>query len=264
MKKSSLSAAAIMAAIFVATPAHAERIPNVDDWGFSLSTGIDYSSGDYGQTEKTEILVVPLSARVKAGWIRLSATLPYLRIDSPGGVVIGPDGTPLPGVPTASGVREGLGDLSLAATASLPPAMLGGLHIDLTGRVKLPTSKDSDGLGTGETDYTVAADISYPIGNIAPFVTIGYRMPGDPEGFELRNSIRTSVGTSVVLGRMVAIASYDYARASSPLAEDAHELFGALNGPLNKQLNWTLYGIAGMSEGSPDAGVGALITFKFN
>lgn len=241
-----------------ATPALAETAGR-----FSVSTGVDYSSGDYGSAETTKILVAPVMASYRTDRLRLSATLPYLRI-SGSGVVLGPDGQPLPGVPTASGTRSGIGDLSFGATASLPPESLGGFEVDVGGRVKLPTSKKSKGLGTGKTDFSVSADVSYPVGRWAPFVTLGYRMPGDPTGVELDNSFTASIGSSLSLGRAVLIASYDYAESSSPLAKDSQELFAAVNAPVSRRVTWTGYGTAGLSDGAPDFGVGMLVSYKFN
>lgn len=231
-------------------------------FGLSFSTGIDYSTGDYGLAEDTEILVVPFSLRATTGNLAFTATLPYLRIDGPGGVVVGPGGEPLPGVPSEGGVREGLGDLSLGASYTIPAETLGGVELGLGGRVKLPTSSQSKQLSTGETDVTVSADLSYAAGPVVPFLNVGYRFLGDPEGQDLRNGPVASAGASVQMGQAVLIGSYDYARAISPLAEDSHELFGGLSGPVSSRLNITGYGIVGLSQGSPDLGVGVLLTFR--
>jgi hypothetical protein len=237
------------------TPADTAKRP-----GFSFSTGIDYSTGDYGQAEDTEILVVPLSARATVGNLAFTATVPYLRIDGPGGVVIGPGGEPLPGVPGTGGLREGIGDLTLGATYSVPAETLGGLELEFGGRVKLATSDEDKQLSTGQTDFTATTEISYPMGNLIPFVSLGYRFLGDPVGIDLRDGPTASVGTSILLGSSVLITSYDYAQASSPLAEDSHEIFAGFSTPLSSRFNLTAYGIAGLSQGSPDVGVGLLLT----
>jgi hypothetical protein len=260
MKLTAISLLAAAASI-AAAPALAEETPVYQ--GLSLSTGGDYSSGAYGGSAKTNIFVAPISITEKTGAWRFSASIPYLRISGPGNVVIGPDGRPLPGVPGVAGNRSGFGDLSLAATASLPD-VLGGFTVDLTGRVKLPTSRSSEHLGTGKTDFTMNADISYPIGNWAPFVDIGYRIPGRPSGVNLKDSVTASVGTSYAMGHTVLIASYDYSQASSPLAKDAQELFGAVSTPIARRVNATLYGIGGLSDGSPDYEAGLLFTLKLN
>lgn len=93
-------------------------------------------------------------------------------------------------------------------------------------------------------------------------MTLGYRIPGDPAGVDLRSGPTASVGASIPAGKAVAILSYDYARASSRLAEDSHELFGALSSPVSDRFTLTGYGSAGLSQGSPDVGVGLLMTLK--
>lgn len=261
-----ISAALVAGLATMAAPAAAQQvnIPAVEKrtnpFGLSFSTGVDYSTGDYGLDEKTKILVVPFSLRATAGDVAFTASLPYLRIDGPGGVVVGPGGEPLPGVPSEGGVREGIGDLSLGATYTVPAEHLGGLELGLGARVKLPTASKERQLSTGETDFTVSADVSYPIGTVVPFVNLGYRFLGDPDGFDLRDGPTASVGSSFQLGTAVLIASYDYARAISPLSEDSHEIFAGLSGPLTSGLTLTGYGIAGLSNGSPDFGVGLLVT----
>src|SRR3712207_3965262 len=102
-------------ALFAATPAVAADGPSL-----RLTTGVDYSRGDYGLDEDTKITVVPVTARLSTGPFAFTAALPYIRLDTPGGVVLGPDGNPLPGVPTTGGKTNGLGDLSLGAKYTLP------------------------------------------------------------------------------------------------------------------------------------------------
>jgi hypothetical protein len=81
---------------------------------------------------------------------------------------------------------------------------------------------------------------------------------------DLKNSVTASVGASYALDKTVFIASYDYAQASSPLAKDAHEIFAAASAPLTSHLNWTFYGIAGLSDGSPDYEAGLLLSYRLH
>jgi hypothetical protein len=184
-----------------------------------------------------------------------------LNIDGPGGVVVGPDGQPLPGVPAIPGSRGGIGDVSLGATYTIRPAV-SGLEIGLAGRVKLPTSPGSKHLGTGKTDFKFSTDISYAVGAIVPFVNLGYRFLGSPPGIDLRDGPTASVGFSAPLGKTVLIVSYDYARATTRVTDDSHELFGGLSVPVTERFTLTGYGVAGLSKGSPDVGAGLLITAK--
>jgi hypothetical protein len=238
-----------------------------EEFRFAFSTGFIYSSGNYGARESTDIYLVPFSARMSSGPLRLSVTLPYLRIDSPGIVIGGGDGPPIiidPNAPSARTKREGFGDLSIGAAFTLPKDFLGPVDVDLSGRIKIPTSSTKKFLGTGKTDFAVATEFAYPIDTWAPYIRLGYRFFGDLPNIDLNNGMAASVGTTKQLGRIVAIVSYDYSRATTAAVEDAHELFGALSGPLTGSLNWTGYGIVGLSTGSPDFGLGLLLSAQIN
>lgn len=254
MKKLILAASAVAVAL-AATPALA-------DDGFTATTGVDYSRGDYGTGVDTDILIVPLSLRYKTGDLRFTATLPWLRIDGSsaivgdggGGVVIDPN--------APRTVRSGFGDVNLGAAWAIPEERL-GFGLELSGRVKLPTAKASRGLGTGQADFAVGAELSKSIGPVTPFVSLGYRMPGDPAGIDLHNAWNASVGASMAFGQTVLIASYDYRERTSDLSRDSEELFGAVSTPVSSRLNVTLYGSAGLTKGAPDFGVGSMIGVKF-
>jgi hypothetical protein len=237
------------------------------EFRIAVSSGMIYSSGDYGGPETTNIVVVPFSLRVSSGGLRVSATLPYLRIESPGNVVGGGDGPPIiigSNAPSARGVREGFGDLSLGAAFTLPSKLFDALDVDLSGRIKLPTSSSTKSLGTGKTDFALATEFSYSIETWAPYLRLGYRFFGDLPSINIRNGPSASVGTTKQIGRIVAIVSYDYSRATTPAVEDAHEVFAALSGPLSGALNWTGYGIVGLSAGSPNFGLGLLLSAQLN
>ena len=232
-----------------------------DAGSITFSTGLDFSTGHYGDTISTDIIVAPFVARVVASdWLSLSASIPYVRISGPG-VVLGPDGKPLPGFPVANTTRKGIGDLGISGTVSIPTGDSPWL-IDLTGRVKLPTASRSRGLSTGKTDFSAGVDISYLIGKIAPFVDIDYRLPGNVAGVNLRNSISTSVGATIIRGKKAVILSYDYEQAISAFSKDGHSLFAAYSAPLSKKLNWTLYGSAGLSSGSSAVEAGLLFSLR--
>lgn len=261
--RSTLFAAA--AALLAAPAVHAQQNETLArrtaPVGVSVSTGLDYSRGDYGLGADTDILVVPFSVRATLDNFTVSASLPYLKIDGPGGVVVGPDGQPLPGVVGIPGKRSGLGDTSLGGTYTFRSSD-NPMELALAGRVKFPTSDSDKRLGTGKTDVKVSADLSYALGDFVPFVTAGYRFLGDPASGELRDGPTASAGFSAPVGRNVVILSYDYARSSTPFSEDSHELFGGLSIPVGERFTITGYGVGGLSKGSPDFGVGLLLTAK--
>lgn len=244
----------------LAAPALAE--PTVE-----LSTGIDYREGDYGTGESIETWEVPTTVRVQSGQVVLSATLPYLRVDAPGNVVGGGGGLlglPIivdPTEPPDRVRREGIGDLELGAAYTVPSDSVG---LTFSGQVKVPTASERKGLGTGEMDYAVGAELSKTFGRVTPFVGVGYTMPGDPEDFELENSLSARAGAAVQMGgRVRGHVAYGYAESISPLVPDEQQVSAGVNAGLSDRLSLGLYGAAGLSEGSPDVGAGVRLGTRF-
>lgn len=54
----------------------------------SFSTGADYASGDYGGTTRTEVLVVPISARLRWSEWSVRVTVPYVTVRGPADVIV--------------------------------------------------------------------------------------------------------------------------------------------------------------------------------
>lgn len=252
--------AGVAACAMLCLPAVALAKASAGD-GVAVTVGGDFSTGSYGSDTKTDILVVPASVRYRKGNLRLTATVPWLQItgssavvaDGNGGVVIDPD------APRTS--RSGIGDMSVGAAYSVPEAKL-GVGIEFGAKIKLPTGSRAKALGTGKVDFALSTELSKTFGDFTPFVGVGYRIPGRPQGADLRNTWSLSAGTSLAVGKSILIASYDYREASSPLVSDSHELFGAFSTPLSSRLTLTLYGSGGLSQGAAAYGVGSSLSMK--
>src|SRR5215510_6681898 len=76
------AAALIMAASPVALPQENRT---------TLSVGADYSTGKYGQSQSTDLLYVPVTAKHETGRWTFKLIVPYLHITGPGNVVGSPD-----------------------------------------------------------------------------------------------------------------------------------------------------------------------------
>lgn len=252
--KNLLSGAALAVA-FVASPVAAQSI--------TVSTGVDYSEGDFGTDTDTSVLVVPLSVRSTWDKFSISASIPYLEIDGSSSVVGGSAG-PIVIDPTAPAAkRSGIGDLSIRLRYEVLD--LGGAALSVNGRTKIPTGSRTKGLSTGEFDYSGGFELAATTGVIQPFAEIGYRVLGDPDGIELENGFYGSIGTSVLMGGgVVGIASYDYVASSVNTIEDTHSLFAGIVLPVSNMLSLTGYGTAGLSDSAADYGVGLLLSLKLN
>lgn len=248
------SACAIGLAMLSGSPAQARDY-------VQLSTGADYSSGDYGDTQKTDIVAAPFSVKLQKGEFFLRASLPYIYIKGPGGVVPGDGGAVPGGTPGAVTAREGIGDLSVSAGYSLP--VTGSTYFILSGKVKAPTASKADGLGTGTTDITAQGELMQQFGMIAVSVRGGRRFNGSNSLFPLRNVWQAGAGVYFQTGPAVFGLDYDWRQASLPTASDKSEATGSLTYKLSSQLRLQAYGYTGSTNGSPNAGGGLQLLYRF-
>ena len=88
---------------------------------------------------------------------------------------------------------------------------------------------------------------------------------GQPAGFTFYDTSSVSLGASYVLNeKLVAVASYDYDSPDAPQVIGGHELMGSLSWIRDDRMTLTGYATAGLSSGSPDMGVGFLISYGLN
>lgn len=260
-------------ALLAASPALAEQTTGqpqaaqpVQGPEVELSAGLEYQQGEFGTGQSIETWSIPVALRVSAGALQFSASLPFVRIDAPGNIVGGGGGLlglPIivdPTQPAERQRREGIGDLRLGAAYTVPSESVG---LTFSGEVKVPTASEEKGLGTGAMDYAVGAELSKSFGRVTPFVGVAYTLPGDPEGYELRNSLSARAGAAVQMAKRVrGHVSYGYAQSVSPLVPDEQEISTGVNAGLSNNVVLGLYGSAGLSRGSPDVGAGLQLGFK--
>jgi hypothetical protein len=263
-----LGAAAILGAS--AAPAGSQESPATQPAGspmsVSLSSGIDYSTGKYGEPQSTDILVGLTSVAVIADDFQFFASLPYLTITGPAYLVVGAGGVPVvvnPKLGASSVNRSGWGDPSLSATYTFPSDHLDDFNIAITGRTKIAAADSAKGLSTGATDFAFSVDVSRQFDVWSPFVTFGYRIPGNPAFYAFNDAPSFSVGTSVLLDdRLVVIASYDFDGSISSSIADAQQIFGSVSWLFNDDWTFTAYAEAGLSSGAPRVGTGLMISRK--
>ena len=238
------------------------------DWQLTGTLGLSDSGGNYGTPVNTDVLLGLSTLSIADGNFKFSASIPYMRIAGRGLVVFDASGNPIVINRRTSlppDVRTGWGDVNFSASYTIPPSVLDDFEVRLTGVTKMPIGSARRRLSTGEYDFGASVDISRQFGIWGPFVTVGYMDLGKPTGFTLYNTTSFSAGTSLMLrDNLVAVASYDYDSADSPLVPAGHQLFGSLSWICNDRITLTGYGSVGLSAGSPDAGGGFLISFGLN
>lgn len=239
-----------------------------DGWQLGGTLGMTDTNGDYGTALNTNVLLGLTTLSMANGNFKFSASVPYMRISGRGLVVFDASGNPIiinRRLSVAPDVRTGWGDLNLSASYTIPPAVLSGFEVRVSGVVKAPTAAARRRLSTGEADYGASIDVSRQFGAWTPFVTVGYLDQGQPRGYTLYNTTSVSAGTSLEINdQLVAVASYDFDSADTPLVEAGQELFGSLSWVRDDRFTLTGYTTVGLTSGSPSVGVGFLVSYGFN
>jgi hypothetical protein len=233
---------------------------------FSLTSGVDYSNGKYGQSQSTDITYIPFIAKYDTGNTTLKLTVPWVKITGPGDVVggnapivIGSSNRPIT-------TESGLGDVVFSATQTI--AQFGEnkpLLLELTGKIKFATASSSKGLGTGENDYTVELDGYKPINKATTlFGDIGYKKLGDPSGINLNNVWYGSAGlaykfTPATSAGMMA----DIRQATMNTSQPLRELTVFLTHKFNTNYKLQSYLTSGNTDSSSDLGGGLMFGCTF-
>ena len=209
-----------------------------DDWLVKFSSGVDYTSGDYGDVENTDIIYLPFTAKVKYGHWTTKVTVPYVRIKGPGTVVVGGDTGPINTGATTIAVttEDGLGDIVSSLSYEFDLERM-NTFIDLTGKVKIPTADDKRNLGTGKTDYTVQIDVTKMLNRFMALGTVGYKFVGSSARFQLDDVFFFSAGGGYQFSHTVSAGViYDYRQAASRTAQDPSEIVAYLNWRVNEHV----------------------------
>lgn len=238
--------------------------------GLNLGLGADYNSGDYGSDITTTILSVPVTARYTSGNWSWKASLPWMRVDGDPNVVPGlgevtntnpagrgrGNGNGGPPDPTAqeSGTASGIGDLRLYLTYAIDTGS--ALGVDLSANVKIATADEDKSLGTGANDYGVAVDLYRDFGGTMLFGGVGYTALGDSDFIDVDSVLNSNLGVSWRAGAASVGAMYDWREAASDGADARSEVTGFVTFPASDASKVQLYAVKGLSDGSPDWGVG--------
>jgi hypothetical protein len=248
-----------LSGLHVPVPAHAEEL------GFKVGVGGEYTTGKYGGQQSIDEVYVPVNFIYDAPRVEARVTLPYLSVRAPEGTVTeGPDGQPVIGEGPVK-TEGGLGDVIAALTVYDVLSLAGGdFVVDVTGKIKFGTADEKKGLGTGENDYSLQADVFRFFDRFTILGLAGYVMRGDPPGVDLRDGFFASAGvTRLVADRTRLGLFYDY-RESSLQGNDALQEFSVT---LSSRLatNWWASGylLAGVGDNSPDWGGGISLTAGF-
>jgi hypothetical protein len=244
------------------TAAALATLPVAADPGFSLTTGLDYSTGKYGGTESTDMLYIPVTGKYEVDKYTLKLTVPYLQVTGPGNVVrdvgqIGP-------ASTTRTKQSGLGDIVVAGTYDMYGGHANGTFVDVTAKIKFGTADEAKGLGTGKNDYALQADLYKTFGKNTVFGTLGYKVMGSPPGVTLNNVFYASLGAGHQYSQETSAGLIlNLQEKAFPTGFPQQELTAYVSRKLGKTWKAQAYAVKGFSNGSPDWGAGAMFSVAF-
>jgi len=239
----------------------------LSDDRFTVNLGAEYTTGKYGGSESVNEWYVPVTMRYSSdSWV-YRVTVPYLEVTAPsGGELIGydPNGIPIYSGSTERETEAGLGDIIASVKyAGIYKNIKLGLLVDIFGKVKLGTADENKALGTGENDYTVGIDF---IKRDKPYSTlfgVGYTWRGDPPDLAIRDTYSAYVGVvRDVTDKLDMGLVYAYGLSAFSEQDDLQELDVDISYRFTTGTNIRFYGIYGMSDGSPDQGLGVSLGFS--
>lgn len=236
------------------------------DAELALGTGLHYTTGKYGGSERTDILTIPLTARYDRDAWTFRAFVPYLRITGENDVVPGlgrVDRGPRRGRAGDRSSVAGLGDSTLSATYNVYGAgSRSGLG--LTGKVKLATGDEQQGLGTGSNDLSFQVEPFQQLERVTVFGAVGYTVFGDSPFGNLESVANLGAGLSQRTDSGDTIgATLDLRQGGSPGPAPQRELTGFWNHRIDRLWRTQAYLLKGFARGSPDWGAGVSAAYVF-
>lgn len=274
--KSHLCLIALLFIITASTHALEAKKTSVSEYdGYSLVTGLEYENGDYGTSDSTDLWRVPIGLRYRSGQYTVGIDTSFLSAKSTGTIITSTKRNTMmktvpstdlqkitsakPGVNSASGI----GDIEMFASYRLPTQNDSKFRSYVSLFYKLGTADADKGLGTGENDYGIEGGLFTRYKEVILTASLGYQVNGDSATINYDNVWYTDLGVIYPvkddrsLGAILSLSQSATAGYDSPM-----DITLFLDQELDKKRDLNFYLQFGLSDGSPDFGIGANITFK--
>jgi hypothetical protein len=233
---------------------------------FQLKFGAGYDQGDFGTHDTTRSFYAPVTFRYLGERFDVGVTASLVYLDTESSVVV------IDGVPTQSDRQRrsrdaGFGDLYFKGRYYLlddpgPDSFVPGVEPFI--KIKAPTADADKGLGTGEWDVGFGVEWDKRFREFFLLGDVSYTFIGEPPHQDFRNRPAFSIGIGRQFTRDIAgTVMLDWRRAIVANGDDALELTGIVQWRLARTLTVSPYVFVGLTDGSPDFGLGFEVSWKF-
>ena len=240
------------------------------DTRVSFSSGVSYSSGDFGGDEDTEVISIPMRVRLTTGNWSFRVSAPYLTVTGPADISDttdgggdGDGGTGSNGATAREGTARGIGDTTLAVEYAFRDIAGSDAYVELGARARLPTGDEDKGLGGGVTDYTATTEVGVSSSRGGVHALVGRRFRGQRPGVDRQDGWQAELGGWLPAGDHTNIgASVSWREASREGNEDPSEAGVYVSRRMSENLRISITGNAGLSDASPDYSTGIRFTWR--
>ena len=241
----------ILVSIIVIHGADGQEPPPLNQ---TLSIGAYYARGDYGEPLDTTIHYFPVTYSLDRGRWGFQLMAGQLRIEGLGNVLVNIGGVNRAVAATQVSTSSGISDSIATLIYHFDPISATAPFVDLRLDVKLPTADEENGLGTGETDYSIQVDLSQNLGTSMIYATFGYNFRGTSTLYEgLQDSAFAQLAFAYPLNQGWSIgAFYDYRESASSFTPETHDLLPYVSWQLNEKWTFTAMTAWGFTEASAD------------
>ncbi len=237
---------------------------SADTDNFKIITGVNYSTGKYGQQSSTDITSIPFIGKYEHNKFTFKVSVPWLKIVGDGNVT-GSDGIVIANNNATKRTSEsGLGDIVTSVSYSAIELPSSQFLLETTAKVKFGTASYSRGLGTGENDYTLQVDAYKTFEKTTLMTTLGYKVLGDPSYTNLNNVWFGSLGIAYKFNNRNSAGAYlDLRQATSNNSTNLREYTVYHSYKINSNYNLQSYLMHGDTRSSTDWGGGILLGYRW-
>ena len=251
-------------------------ISPVAAWGaerehLQIITGFSYEEGDFGTDVNSKTIIVPFTVRYLGDRFDLGLTIPFVYQDSSDAVtIVGGQPEQIRDDPVSTVLDElapGGGDIMLKGRYYLFDDP--GLDSFLPGiapfaKIKFPTANEDEGLGTGKFDFGFGLEFDKQIYDFFLFADTGYTFMGEPSNANFRDKISVGGGGGYqIFNSLSASVALAWSRSLLRDRDDPLDIITSVTWNITRKTSLSPFAAFGLSDGSPDFGVGFAISYRF-